>query len=129
MNEGRRRDSSEMGRALFILRDRAKYYEYKGRMQIHVFSKSSEELRILEAAFGGNHYRHGSGFVWIISKRKTIQTILDRLETKEGRKEPPSPPATAPLATEPACPTANSLTANVEQRRHRPSEERLQSDP
>jgi hypothetical protein len=45
--------------------------------QLVVFSKWKSELDLLVHYYGGNYYRHGSGFIWSVSKHETLITIVN----------------------------------------------------
>lgn len=47
----------------------------KNRLSLHVWSKDRTVLDTLKETFGGNYYRHGSGFVWMCSKRSILYDI------------------------------------------------------
>jgi len=66
-----------------ILHERARAYVLNKRVQVHVFSKYPSECSLLIHTFGGNKYKHGSGFTWIISKRSDLVALINLMADKE----------------------------------------------
>ncbi len=48
------------------------YNVKNGRLAVQVWSKDYTRLDTVKEVFGGNYYRHGSGFVWACSKRADL---------------------------------------------------------
>lgn len=70
------------------LKEKVRAYPVKnGRIALHVWTKDMGRLDVLKEIVGGNYYRHGSGFLWVCSKRDEIVAIADvireSLETNE----------------------------------------------
>lgn len=60
-----------------ILLERGRGYLNRGKYpQIVVFTKSLTEIDKLEAVYGGNHYKHNTGYIWVVSRRENINNIL-----------------------------------------------------
>jgi len=36
---------------------------------------------VLEEAFGGNYYKHGAGFVWVLGNRERLLELVESLST------------------------------------------------
>ena len=47
------------------------------RITLHVWSKDYTRLDSLKEVFGGNYYNHGSGSLWICSKRGVLREIWE----------------------------------------------------
>lgn len=76
-----------------ILLVKARSYAYRGRyLQIQVFTKHLSEVECLEKKFGGRHYRHGTGFSWVIANRQKligiVDTLRDQLPSENGFEVP-----------------------------------------
>lgn len=56
--------------------------------QLIVFSKWKSELDLLVFEYGGNYYKHGSGYVWSTSEHdiliKIVHSLANRLPSKNG---------------------------------------------
>ena len=62
------------------IQQKARGYMTKGIYpRIHVFSRTTMELDRLVRKFGGNYYRHGSGFLWVFSGRKAIKDLIKQV--------------------------------------------------
>jgi hypothetical protein len=58
-------------------------YPYHGRyLQIQVFTKWLTEVNLLVQRFGGNYYKHGTGFVWVLANRQKLLQMVDALQEK-----------------------------------------------
>lgn len=69
-----------------ILLQRGRGYLYKGRYpQIVVFTRAVLDVDKLESCYGGHHYRHKSGFIWLLSDRKSLRACLESLEGVKSR--------------------------------------------
>ena len=56
-------------------------YLYKQRYpQVSVFTKYLTEAHCLEEEFGGNHYVHGTGFVWVLAQRNDVATFHEKMK-------------------------------------------------
>lgn len=63
-----------------ILLLKGRTFTYRGKyLQIQVFTKYLTEVSHLEKRWGGHHYKHGTGFVWLIAKREMLLKIVDDL--------------------------------------------------
>ena len=49
----------------------------EGRLTVQVWSKDYTMLNTVKEVFGGNYYRHGSGFIWACSKRSQLVAIWE----------------------------------------------------
>ena len=45
------------------------------RLTVQVWSKDYTMLDTVKEVFGGNYYRHGSGFIWACSKRSQLMDV------------------------------------------------------
>jgi len=64
-----------------IAKCKAHTYLYKGRYpQIVVFTKYLTEVLSLEKEFGGNHYKHGVGFTWMLTRQEIISNFIDKMK-------------------------------------------------
>lgn len=64
-----------------LVLEKGRGYLYRSRYpQVVVFTNSGTELDKLVQAFGGNTYRHGTGHVWILSKKKDILVMIDKIK-------------------------------------------------
>lgn len=78
--ESRRGDTDALGRATELLVERAKVYKHgrkKKYRQIQVFSRDHRDVRVLKKVFGGNYYRHGVGFTWVVSRKEEVDRLLE----------------------------------------------------
>lgn len=48
---------------------------------MRVFSKKRADMVVLEEAFGGNYYKHGAGFVWVLGNRERLLELVESLST------------------------------------------------
>lgn len=77
--ESGRRDQDTLGRAAELLVERGRVYRHGfGRKYwaVHFFSRSIPEMRLVKKCFGGNYYRHGVGYLWVISSKEGIRVLL-----------------------------------------------------
>ncbi len=49
------------------------------RITLHVWNKDYTRLAVLKEVFGGNYYNHGSGSLWICSKRAVLRDIWEKV--------------------------------------------------
>ena len=56
------------------------------RITLHVWSKDYTRLDTLKEVFGGNHYPHGSGSLWICSKRDVLREIWEAVKDLDSGK-------------------------------------------
>jgi len=62
-----------------IVIERARAYAYKDKYpQVVVFTKSLVEIDRLKSVFGGNDYVHGTGYIWMLSKRALILEMVEK---------------------------------------------------
>lgn len=47
------------------------------RLTVQVWSKDYTMLDTVKEVFGGNYYRHGSGFIWACSKRSQLMNMWE----------------------------------------------------
>jgi hypothetical protein len=47
----------------------------ENRLTVQVWSKDYTMLNTVKEVFGGNYYRHGSGFIWACSKRSQLMNV------------------------------------------------------
>lgn len=66
-----------------ILLTKGRTFTYRGKyLQIQVFTKYLTEVNHLETRWGGHHYKHGTGFIWLIAKRQMLLQIVDDLRDR-----------------------------------------------
>ncbi len=49
----------------------------ENRLTVQVWSKDYTMLATVKEVFGGNYYRHGSGFIWACSKRSQLMDMWE----------------------------------------------------
>ena len=54
------------------------------RVTLHVWNKDYTQLDTLKEVFGGNHYPHGSGSLWICSKRDVLTDIWEAVKDHDS---------------------------------------------
>jgi len=65
-----------------ILLQRCRSYIYRKRyFQLQVFSKWFTEVELLTAHYNGHWYKHGSGYVWMLTKRNDIIRLVITLQS------------------------------------------------
>lgn len=63
--------------AALAIAERGRAYPLKnGRVTVHLFSKDVGLLKNAKDSFGGNYYRHGSGFTWMASSKRSLDLIF-----------------------------------------------------
>lgn len=63
-----------------LLLEKGRIYAYKKHyLQLYVFSSWVSEMRTLQHAYGGNVYPHGSGYKWMLSKRRLLTDLVKEL--------------------------------------------------
>lgn len=72
-----------------IILARARTYAYRARyLQVQVFTKYVTETDLLIQTYGGHSYKHGTGFIWMLSNReaviKLVRAVEDRLPSENG---------------------------------------------
>jgi hypothetical protein len=80
--ESGRRDQDTLGRAAELLVDRGRVYRHgEGRkyFAVHFFTRNVHEVRLIKKFFAGNYYRHGVGFLWIISSREGLKLLMSQV--------------------------------------------------
>ncbi len=62
-------------RALALVLQKARMYKHKKvrHYSIVVFTKNVVEIDCLQRTYGGNHYPHLAGFIWVLGKRKDLE--------------------------------------------------------
>ena len=50
------------------------------RITLHIWNKDYTRLESLKEVFGGNYYTHGSGSLWICSKRGVLKEIWEAVQ-------------------------------------------------
>ena len=79
--ESRQRDRVSVGKAAAVVADRGRVYSTKkGYASLVVFTKELMTLDLLERSFGGAHYVHRSGYIWVLSNRGLLKTLVADLE-------------------------------------------------
>ena len=69
-----------------IVLERGRGYLYRDKYpQVVVFTKSLTDVDKLQQAFGGHSHGHRAGYVWIISHRDELRTMLEVLGARESR--------------------------------------------
>lgn len=63
-----------------VARHGRSYNLQNDRIAVHLWSKDASALKVLKEVFGGNYYRHGSGFLWICSKRSQLQKVWEAIQ-------------------------------------------------
>lgn len=66
--------------AIILKRCRA-YIKRKCYLQLVVFTKWPSEIDLLKTAYGGHSYQHGSGFIWVLSKRDEVVGMMKSVLT------------------------------------------------
>jgi hypothetical protein len=67
--------------ATLAVAGRARSYNLKNnRIAVHLWGKDAALLRVLKEVFGGNYYRHGSGYLWICSKRDQLERVWEAVQ-------------------------------------------------
>lgn len=71
------KDRDEVGNASRILANRGRAYtSHRGsRLTVQMFSKQYRTLELIKRVFGGNYYRHQSGWLWSTSRKDTVELI------------------------------------------------------
>lgn len=60
---------------------KARGYLYHGKYpQVCVFTKYISELDHLVTAFGGHYYKHLAGYIWVLSRRSEIATMMTKVK-------------------------------------------------
>ena len=60
-----------------IVLERGRGYLYKGKYpQVTIFTKSLVDIYKLKTTYGGNYYKHNTGFVWMITNRYQLRLLL-----------------------------------------------------
>jgi hypothetical protein len=66
---------------LETLQQKGRGYLTSGKYpRIHVFSRSVVELDRLVRRFGGNYYKHRSGFMWVLSGKQVIADLIKTMD-------------------------------------------------
>lgn len=64
-----------------ILLAKGRGYLYRQRYpQVIVFSRSLTDIDKLKAEYGGNHYKHNTGYVWVLCNRADLRSMLELIE-------------------------------------------------
>lgn len=67
---------TKMQDAILTVSEQGRAYKVgDSRITLHVWNKDYTKLDTLKEVFGGNHYPHGSGSLWICSKRDVLKDI------------------------------------------------------
>jgi hypothetical protein len=68
-----------------ICRDGRSYPTRGGKyVQMQVFSTRQDDVDLLTRVFGGNYYKHKSGWQWISSHKATMQRIRAAVDGRGG---------------------------------------------
>lgn len=60
-------------------------YIYKRKYpQVVVFTRLVTDADRLERAFGGHHYRHGAGIIWVLSSRAGLRKMLSKIAPEQS---------------------------------------------
>jgi hypothetical protein len=72
--ESGHQDGDPMERAArYIAAHGRSYRSHKGkRVTLQIFTKQVRKLEEVRRLFGGNYYRHLSGFIWAVSKKDVL---------------------------------------------------------
>ncbi len=67
---------SKLQDATLTVAERGRAYTTKdGRVTVQVWAKDPLKLEAVKEVYGGNHYKHGSGSVWILSKQSALMDM------------------------------------------------------
>jgi len=60
-------------------------YIYKRKYpQVVVFTRAVLDVDRLERAFGGHHYKHGTGIIWVLSSRAGLRSMLRKIAPEQS---------------------------------------------
>ena len=67
--------------AYSIVSAKARAYAYRDIYpQIVVFTTFLTETDLLQQEFGGHKYKHGSGWVWLLSRQEGIDALMEKMK-------------------------------------------------
>lgn len=75
-------DQGTLGGAAELLVNRARAYKHgRGRKywMVQYWTTNVHETRLIKKWFGGNYYRHGVGFVWVLASKRGLKLMLSKL--------------------------------------------------
>jgi hypothetical protein len=76
---------AKMQDAILTIAEQGRAYKVGGsRITLHVWNKDYTQLDALKEVFGGNHYPHGSGSLWICSKRDVLKEIWEAVKDHDS---------------------------------------------
>ena len=65
-----------MGKAAKVVADRARVYVARTKyISVVIFTTETTTLDLLKRSFGGNSYKHRTGYIWVISKRGDLEAL------------------------------------------------------
>jgi hypothetical protein len=74
--ESGRRNRVSVGKAAAVVAEKGRVYvTKKGYVSLTLFTSDQMLLDLLERSFGGSHYKHRSGYVWVVSNRTSLASI------------------------------------------------------
>lgn len=60
-------------------------YIYKRKYpQVVVFTRLVTDADRLERAFGGHHYKHNTGIIWVLSSREGLRNMLKKVSPERS---------------------------------------------
>lgn len=69
-----------------LLLAKGRGYIYKRKYpQVVVFTRFISDIDKLERMFGGHHYKHGTGMVWVLSDRARLKHMLKELAPGQSK--------------------------------------------
>lgn len=69
-----------------ILLERGRGYLYKKKYpQVIIFTRSVMDVDKLIRAFGGNQYKHNTGFIWVLSSKSKLKAMLKEIAPAQSR--------------------------------------------
>ena len=72
---------TKMQDAVLTIAQQGRAYKVNpSRITLHVWNKDYTRLDSLKEVFGGNYYNHGSGSLWICSKRDVLKEIWEAVK-------------------------------------------------
>lgn len=82
--ESGQRSGDALGKGASTVNERGRVYKSKGYPVLHVFSIQLVDVIHLRDLWGGNYYKHGSGYLWILGKREGQLQVLKDVKLSVG---------------------------------------------
>ncbi len=73
--------------AQLLISEKGRVYRTKTGIALRVWHKDVDRLQVLIDVYGGNYYRHQSGFVWVCARRATLRLISEEVGHMEELDE------------------------------------------